>query len=74
MRYVIKFMEKLDEKRYLTLIVKKGIYPALPGNVTWLSNNLAGDYKRAAGMALHIGVGNFAGGEFPSVAKERVSL
>ncbi|KAM5343976.1 hypothetical protein ACJ41O_012513 [Fusarium nematophilum] len=38
-----------------------GIYPAIPGNVTWLSNNLAGDYKRAAGMAVHIGLGNFAG-------------
>ncbi|PKX89093.1 MFS general substrate transporter [Aspergillus novofumigatus IBT 16806] len=38
-----------------------GIYPAFPGNVTWISVNLAGDYKRAAGMALHIGPGNFAG-------------
>ncbi|KAF7594165.1 hypothetical protein BBP40_010014 [Aspergillus hancockii] len=38
-----------------------GIYPAFPGNVTWLSVNLAGDYKRAAGMALHIGLGNLAG-------------
>ncbi|EAW25661.1 putative MFS transporter [Aspergillus fischeri NRRL 181] len=38
-----------------------GIYPAFPGNVTWISVNLAGDYKRAAGMALHIGLGNFAG-------------
>ncbi|KAB8075903.1 major facilitator superfamily domain-containing protein [Aspergillus leporis] len=38
-----------------------GIYPAFPGNVTWLSANLAGDYKRAAGMAMHIGLGNLAG-------------
>ncbi|KKK19489.1 putative MFS transporter [Aspergillus rambellii] len=38
-----------------------GIYPAFPGNVTWISVNLAGDYKRAAGMALHIGLGNFSG-------------
>ncbi|KAF9886417.1 hypothetical protein FE257_011449 [Aspergillus nanangensis] len=38
-----------------------GIYPAFPGNVTWLSVNLAGDYKRAAGMAIHIGVGNLSG-------------
>ncbi|KAL1960132.1 hypothetical protein VTO42DRAFT_304 [Malbranchea cinnamomea] len=38
-----------------------GIYPAFPGNVTWLSVNLAGDYKRAAGMAMHIGLGNLAG-------------
>jgi MFS family permease len=38
-----------------------GIYPAFPGNVTWMSNNLAGTYKRAAGMAIHIGAGNLAG-------------
>ena len=29
--------------------------------VTWISNNLAGSYKRSAGMAVHIGVGNLAG-------------
>ncbi|KAL4802454.1 major facilitator superfamily domain-containing protein [Aspergillus unguis] len=38
-----------------------GLYPAFPGNVTWISVNLAGDYKRAAGMAMHIGLGNLAG-------------
>ncbi|EED14016.1 MFS nicotinic acid transporter Tna1, putative [Talaromyces stipitatus ATCC 10500] len=38
-----------------------GIYPAFPGNVTWIAVNLAGDYKRAAGMAVHIGLGNMAG-------------
>ncbi|KAL2221521.1 putative MFS nicotinic acid transporter Tna1 [Thermoascus aurantiacus ATCC 26904] len=38
-----------------------GIYPAFPGNITWLSNNLAGSYKRAVGMAVHIGAGNLAG-------------
>jgi len=38
-----------------------GIYPAFPGNITWMSNNLAGSYKRAAGMAFHIGVGNLGG-------------
>ncbi|KAL8907119.1 MAG: hypothetical protein Q9207_001611 [Kuettlingeria erythrocarpa] len=38
-----------------------GIYPAFPGNVTWISNNLAGSYKRSAGMAIHIGMGNLAG-------------
>ncbi|KAL3482760.1 hypothetical protein BJX62DRAFT_245566 [Aspergillus germanicus] len=37
------------------------VYPALPANVTWLSNNLERSYKRAAGMAIHIGMGNFAG-------------
>ncbi|CZR63260.1 probable permease of the major facilitator superfamily [Phialocephala subalpina] len=38
-----------------------GIYPAFPGNITWISNNIAGSYKRSAGMAFHIGAGNLAG-------------
>jgi len=38
-----------------------GIYPAFPGNICWMSNNLAGSYKRSAGMAFHIGAGNLAG-------------
>jgi drug/metabolite transporter superfamily protein YnfA len=38
-----------------------GIYPAFPGNVAWISNNLAGSYKRSAGMAFQIGVGNLGG-------------
>jgi MFS family permease len=42
-------------------IATVGIYPGFPGNITWLSNNLAGSYKRAAGMALQICVGNLAG-------------
>jgi MFS family permease len=38
-----------------------GIYPAFPGLITWLSNNLSGSYKRSAGMAIQIGIGNLAG-------------
>ncbi|RYP17871.1 hypothetical protein DL765_004269 [Monosporascus sp. GIB2] len=37
------------------------IYPALPGVITWLANNLAGSYKRSAGMAIQIGLGNLGG-------------
>ncbi|EXF85313.1 major facilitator superfamily transporter [Colletotrichum fioriniae PJ7] len=37
------------------------IYPAFPGVISWLSNNLAGSYKRSAGMAVQIGVGNLGG-------------
>ena len=37
------------------------IYPAFPGVIAWLSNNLAGSYKRSAGMAIQIGVGNLGG-------------
>ncbi|KAI1415869.1 MFS general substrate transporter [Hypoxylon sp. FL1857] len=42
-------------------VVACAIYPAFPGVVTWLSNNLAGSYKRSAGMAIQIGVGNLGG-------------
>jgi hypothetical protein len=38
------------------------IYPAFPGVITWLCNNLAGSYKRSAGMAIQIGAGNLGGG------------
>lgn len=37
------------------------IYPAFPGVISWLANNLAGSYKRSVGMALQIGVGNLGG-------------
>ncbi|KAJ4863484.1 major facilitator superfamily domain-containing protein [Trichoderma breve] len=37
------------------------IYPAFPGIISWLANNLAGSYKRSAGMAIQIGIGNLGG-------------
>ncbi|KAL2024971.1 hypothetical protein VTK56DRAFT_3670 [Thermocarpiscus australiensis] len=37
------------------------IYPAFPGVIAWLANNLAGSLKRSAGMAIQIGVGNLGG-------------
>jgi MFS family permease len=37
------------------------IYPAFPGVITWLASNLSGSYKRSAGMAIQIGVGNLGG-------------
>ncbi|ORY18237.1 major facilitator superfamily domain-containing protein [Clohesyomyces aquaticus] len=37
------------------------LYPAFPGNITWLSNNLAGSTKRATGQAIQIAGGNLAG-------------
>lgn len=42
-------------------IIACAIYPSCPGNVAWLSNNLAGSYKRSAGMAIQIGLGNLGG-------------
>ncbi|KAF8063507.1 MFS general substrate transporter [Lyophyllum atratum] len=38
-----------------------GPYAAFPGMIAWLGNNLAGQYKRGTGMAMHIGIGNFSG-------------
>ncbi|CEJ90732.1 Putative Major facilitator superfamily transporter [[Torrubiella] hemipterigena] len=37
------------------------LYPAFPGVIAWLSNNLAGSYKRGVGMAIQIGIGNLGG-------------
>ncbi|KFZ12754.1 hypothetical protein V501_04069 [Pseudogymnoascus sp. VKM F-4519 (FW-2642)] len=38
-----------------------GFYPAFPGIIAWLANNLAGSYKRAIGMGLQISLGNTGG-------------
>ncbi|TFK31526.1 MFS general substrate transporter [Crucibulum laeve] len=48
-------------KYFGTFFVVAGSYSAFPGIVAWLGNNLAGQYKRGIGMALHIGIGNFSG-------------
>lgn len=42
-----------------------GVYSGFPGVVSWLANNLANSRKRAIGMALQLGIGNF-GGAFAS--------
>lgn len=61
-------------------IATAALYPAFPGNITWLSNSkiksfsrpsrnsllpdLAGSTKRATGQAIQIAMGNLAGGVF----------
>ncbi|KEF57246.1 uncharacterized protein A1O9_05163 [Exophiala aquamarina CBS 119918] len=42
-------------------VVVSGIYTAFPGNIAWISNNVAGNYKRACAMAIHVGFGNMGG-------------
>ncbi|PSK60410.1 hypothetical protein B9Z65_560 [Elsinoe australis] len=42
-------------------IAAAALYQCQPSNITWLSNNLAGSYKRAVGMGIQIAVGNLAG-------------
>ncbi|KAF7796599.1 hypothetical protein EIP86_007781 [Pleurotus ostreatoroseus] len=51
----------MGAKYFGTYLCIAGSYAAFPGVVSWLGNNLAGQYKRGVGMALHIGIGNFAG-------------
>ncbi|KAF8816104.1 MFS general substrate transporter [Phlegmacium glaucopus] len=48
-------------KYFGVFFVVAGSYSAFPGIVAWLGNNLAGQYKRGIGMAIHIGIGNFSG-------------
>ncbi|KAI0043339.1 MFS general substrate transporter [Auriscalpium vulgare] len=48
-------------KYFGTFFCVAGSYASFPGVVSWLGNNLSGQYKRGVGMALHIGIGNFAG-------------
>lgn len=38
-----------------------GTYPALPGMITWFSNNVGPASKRNIAMAVHIGTGSFGG-------------
>ncbi|KAH8833735.1 MFS general substrate transporter [Flagelloscypha sp. PMI_526] len=53
--------------------VVTGAYSAFPGVVSWLGNNLAGQYKRAVGMACHIGIGNFSGAIASSIYRTQDS-
>ncbi|KAG0694934.1 MFS general substrate transporter [Suillus ampliporus] len=48
-------------KYFGIFFIVMGSYAAIPAAVSWLGNNLSGHYKRGAGMALHIGIGNFTG-------------
>ncbi|KAF8507520.1 MFS general substrate transporter [Hysterangium stoloniferum] len=48
-------------KYFGTFFCVAGSYAAFPGVVAWLGNNLSGQYKRGVGMAVQIGIGNFAG-------------
>ncbi|EPQ50490.1 MFS general substrate transporter [Gloeophyllum trabeum ATCC 11539] len=51
----------IGAKYFGTFFCVAGSYAAFPGVVAWLGNNMVGQYKRGVGMALHIGIGNFAG-------------
>ncbi|KAF8876865.1 major facilitator superfamily domain-containing protein [Infundibulicybe gibba] len=60
-------------KYFGTFFCVAGSYAAFPGVVAWLGNNLAGQYKRGIGMALHIGIGNFSGAIAANIYRSRDS-
>lgn len=43
-------------------LVAGGIFAGIPTTVAWVSNNLAGQWKRAVGMAVQFTIGNLVGG------------
>ncbi|EFW17244.1 hypothetical protein D8B26_003972 [Coccidioides posadasii str. Silveira] len=54
---------KLPGVIYFALfLVAGGIFSGIPTTVAWTSNNLAGQWKRAVGMALQFTLGNLVGG------------
>lgn len=58
-------------KYFGTFLCVTGSYSAFPGVVSWLGNNLAGQYKRGVGMALQIGIGNFSGAIASNIYREK---
>ncbi|KAI9457539.1 MFS general substrate transporter [Boletus coccyginus] len=60
--YSINISDASDGVKYFgTFLLVTGSYASAPGMVAWSGNNLAGQYKRAVGMAIQIGLGNFGG-------------
>jgi len=48
-------------KYFGTFLCVIGSYSSSPGVVAWLGGNVAGQYKRAVAVSLHLGIGNLAG-------------
>ncbi|KAG8219182.1 MFS general substrate transporter [Butyriboletus roseoflavus] len=72
--YSINISEASNGVKYFgTFLIVIGSYASFPGVVTWLGNNLAGQYKRAVGMALNIGFGNFSGAIAANIYREQDS-
>ncbi|KAL7912456.1 MFS general substrate transporter [Trichoderma velutinum] len=59
---VISPKEKPGVIYFANFLVASGLFPTIPGIVCWISNNLAGQWKRSIGMALEFTLGNLIGG------------
>ena len=53
--------DKVAPAYFSLFLVTAGIYPLLPTNQAWTSNNLAGPAKRGMGIGLMIMTGNLSG-------------
>ncbi|RFU28082.1 hypothetical protein B7463_g8247, partial [Scytalidium lignicola] len=47
---------------FAMFLVASGLFPTTPAIVCWISNNVAGQWKRSIGMALEFTLGNLIGG------------
>jgi MFS family permease len=47
---------------FAMFLVASGLFPTTPAIICWISNNLAGQWKRSVGMALEFTLGNLIGG------------
>lgn len=58
---LILSLARTSKAQSLTGIWLQGLYSAFPGNIAWISNNVAGDYKKSVALAIHVGCGNLGG-------------
>jgi hypothetical protein len=73
--YIINICHVPSGAKYFGMFLTvAGSYGAFPGVVAWLGNNLSPQYKRATGMALHIGIGNFSGAIASNIYRAKDSL
>jgi MFS family permease len=47
---------------FAMFLIASGSFPALPTIVSWIANNVAGQWKRSVAMALEFTLGNMVGG------------
>ncbi|KAL0564185.1 hypothetical protein V5O48_017868 [Marasmius crinis-equi] len=60
--YLINITDAPHGVKYFgTFLCVTGAYAGPTGVVAWLGNNLSGQSKRAVGMAVQMGIGNFSG-------------
>lgn len=60
--YIILYTQTSPHLSYFaTVLVAIGVFPCIPTDLAWLSENAGGDYKRGAAIAMVNGFGNLGG-------------